>query len=113
MPWLPAEAVAVVGSHRGAMWRLSPNRPKSLSPDGRWLARYTDGGTLVLYDAATLLPRWWWRPSTPFAMAFSPDGKRLAVSVTGQGPHGVRLLDMLAYLESIQIQPEPEAKPKS
>jgi WD40 repeat protein len=81
-----------------------------VNPDGRTLAVYDRSGHLMLLAAATMEPLARFDPPTarpPFQwfapMAFSPDGKTLAVGLPALTPTPIMLLDAQT-LEPVRVQ---------
>jgi RNA polymerase sigma factor (sigma-70 family) len=105
----------------------NPNR-LAISPDGKALAvllafqsqrrQQKDLSILILFDADTLAVRWRIEKEPPYAeeLAFSPDGRRLAIVAPAEGARSfnmmgpkastIRLLDVAAGAELRQIPVE-------
>jgi WD40 repeat protein len=77
-PGLPNEAVAVIGSHRGRAY--GPLKGLTFSPNGRWLISGGGDECVHFWDPETLQEHDWLPARGAVeAVAFSPDGKQLAV----------------------------------
>jgi WD40 repeat protein len=76
----PKELVAVLGSNRGRLWE--PLTCLTASPDGKVLAGGGEGGTVCLWDAATLqeLHALAAHQQPVTAVAFAPDGRTLVTT---------------------------------
>src|SRR5439155_21991699 len=74
----PRELVAVLGQAGGPM--TEQLRSVAVSPDGRWIAAGTRGGSVWLFDVPALQPRREWRghEAAVSALDFAPDGRSLA-----------------------------------
>ncbi len=60
-------------------------QPPAFSSDSRWLATFSKGESLKVWSAESwMLERTWTLPGTGQALAFAPEGPRLAVAAHGE-----------------------------
>jgi WD40 repeat protein len=77
-------------------------QPPAFSSDSRWLASFSKGESVMLWSTgAWKLERKWSLPGTGRALAFAPQGSRLAIAVDGEAAiwdanSGTRLVTLLS-----------------
>jgi WD40 repeat protein len=73
-----------------------------ISEDGRWIAAGDYAGSYTVWDTADGAVQWQWKsPYYPFALAFSPDGRRLAVAAVNQP---VQIYDTGSHKRLLELQ---------
>jgi WD40 repeat protein len=61
-------------------------QPPAFSSDSRWLASFKQGSTLMIWRTASWkVERTWTIPGSGEALAFAPEGPRLAIASDGEG----------------------------
>ena len=85
----PQETVAIRGA-RGEIWG------GALSPDGRYFAGGSDAGWFQLWDAASgqEVAGFQSAPDTLYSIAFSPEGRTIAIPAGKEDMHSIQLWDV-------------------